>query len=50
MKLVDFVIILFLLLIVGLVLYFSFIKNNGDKCKGCPYCRSCNKNKCNTNF
>ena len=47
MKLVDVIIILILLLIVGLVMYFSFIRNKDDKCKGCPYCKTCNKNDCN---
>jgi len=47
MKLVDIIIILILLLIVGLVVYFSFIKNKGDKCKGCHYAKNCNKNNCN---
>ena len=43
MKLVDIILILILLLIVGVIVYFSFIKNKGNKCKGCPYYKKCDK-------
>lgn len=47
MKLVDVLIIIIILLIVGLVVYFSFIKNKDNPCKGCPYAKNCNKKNCN---
>lgn len=41
MKLIDIIVILILLSIVGLVVYFSFIKNRKNKCIGCPYFKNC---------
>ena len=37
MKPIDFVLILIILSVVGIVIYFGFIKNKGDVCRSCPY-------------
>lgn len=46
MNIVDLVILLFLIAILGSIIYFSFIKNRNNPCHNCPYCNNCNKNKC----
>ena len=46
MSISDVILIVLLIILVGIVIYFSFIKNRGNKCYGCPYAKSCNKDKC----
>lgn len=46
MSLVDVIIVFILLIIVSIVVYFAFIKNKDNPCKGCPYYKNCNKSKC----
>lgn len=46
MNLVDLIIIILLVVIVGLVIYFSFIKNRNNPCHNCPYFKSCDKSSC----
>ena len=45
MNFVDIIILIILTLIIGCVIYFSFIKKK-DKCTGCPYAKQCNKTSC----
>ena len=45
MKFIDIVIIILLVFFIGLLIYLSFIKNRGNICRNCPYCKSCNKDK-----
>jgi len=47
MTFVDIIIILVLVVVIGLVVYYSFIKNKGNKCACCSYNKSCNKSSCN---
>lgn len=46
MSLVDIIIVLILFVVVSLVIYFSFVKNRNDPCKGCLYSKSCSKMNC----
>lgn len=46
MNLVDLIIVLMLVVVISLVVYFSFIKNRKNRCCGCPYYKSCNRNTC----
>ena len=43
MDFVDFIILLFVLISLGLIAYFNFIKKDKDECKRCPY----RKDNCN---
>lgn len=49
MKLVDLIIIVLLVILVSLLVYFSFIKNNSNRCHNCPYHKNCDKSKCFSN-
>lgn len=42
MKLIDIIILLLVIIIVSLIIYFNFIKDKENPCKGCPYCKKCN--------
>lgn len=43
----DIIIIIVIVLIIGFsILYLIKQKKKGRKCIGCPYCDSCDKNKC----
>lgn len=46
-KIVDVIVCLLLVLVVGVIAYFSFVKNKDNPCHNCPYGKSCNRNKCN---
>jgi hypothetical protein len=46
MNFADIVIVSLLIIIIGLLIYFSFIKNRGDPCRNCPYCKKCDKSSC----
>ena len=46
MNLVDFVIMSLLVLLVGLLIYCSFVKNRGNPCHNCPYYKRCDMKKC----
>ena len=46
MSVADIILIIILFIVVSVIVYFSFVKHRGDKCYGCPYMRSCNKDKC----
>jgi len=46
MKPIDAIILGVLLIILGLIIYFSFWKKKEDPCKGCPYARSCESKAC----
>ena len=47
MKLIDIIILALVIIIAGLIIYFTFIKDKDNPCKGCPYCKNCDKNKKN---
>ena len=49
MNLADLIIIILLVMLVSLLIYFSFIKNRENPCHNCPYSKRCNKNKCSSN-
>lgn len=49
MSFVDVIIIIFLMALIGVLIYFSFIKNRGNPCYNCPYSKSCDKGKCSIN-
>ena len=45
---IDYIIILFVLLIIGAALFYIIrAKKKGQKCIGCPFSKTCNKNTCN---
>lgn len=46
MNFIDVIIILLLLIVVGTIFYFSFKNRKKGYCRGCPFCKECNKNKC----
>lgn len=45
MNLVDFIIVSLLVVLISLVVYFSFVKHRGNPCSNCIYYKSCNKRK-----
>lgn len=45
MKVVDIVVLTIVIVIVGLIIYFSFWKNRKKPCHNCPYYKNCN-NEC----
>ena len=46
----DFIVILIIALILGLVIFYIYrSKKSGNKCIGCPYSKECSKCKCNEN-
>lgn len=46
LNIVDMIILLVILVVLGLIIYFSFIKRKGDVCTKCPYKKEdCNCNK-----
>lgn len=47
MNFIDIFIILILLVIVVSIIYFCFVKNKDNPCKGCPYYKNCSKKECN---
>ncbi len=51
MSFIDIVILIFVLLIVGLILFFNIRswKKGENKCSRCPYAKSCNKKDLNKN-
>ena len=46
MKFIDVIIGLFLLILVGSVLFCLFKNRKKGYCYGCPYYKGCNKNNC----
>ena len=45
---IDYIIILIVLLIIGAALFYIIrAKKKGQKCIGCPFSKTCNKNTCN---
>lgn len=52
MKYQDIIIILVVVAILGLIIYFNFIRPRIKKessCSKCAYAKRCNKNECNKN-
>lgn len=49
MNFIDLIIIGLLLVIVGLLMTFSFFKDRGNFCNNCLYAKVCNKEKCVAN-
>ena len=37
------------LIVFGAIFYIVKSKKNGQKCIGCPFSKTCNKNKCSNN-
>ena len=46
MKPIDFIIIAALVIVSGLIIYFSFWKNRKKPCHGCPYAKNCTTMDC----
>ena len=46
MSLADIVIITTLAIVVSVVVYFSFVRYKNNPCRGCPYYKKCDKDKC----
>lgn len=50
MNLIDFIILIIVLVVLGLIAYFSFIKKDKDICAKCPYKKdNCDCGKKNNN-
>lgn len=43
MTFTDAIILLVIIVIIFIIVYFSFIKDKNNHCKGCPYCKTCEK-------
>lgn len=46
MTITDIIILIIVILVLGTIVYFSFIKNRKKPCQGCPYQKKCNKKEC----